>query len=141
MTKPKNPRDKIPAGRPTKYTPELGILICDYVSSSTDGMRKMCRNNDSFPHVDTLMQWRFKYPEFSARYAQAKLIQADLLAEEILDIIDDVDTLSDCVMKARAQVDTRKWLASKLLPKAYGDKIQSETTVVLKHEDALKELK
>lgn len=141
MTKAKKPEDKLPKGRPSKYSTELGVAICNYVASSTDGMRKMCRNNENFPCADTLMQWRLNYPDFSARYAQSKLIQADLFAEEIIDIIDDCETISDNIMKARAQVDTRKWLASKLLPKAYGEKVQNETTIVMKHEDALKELK
>jgi hypothetical protein len=140
MTKPKRPEDKLPKGRPSKYSTQLGIDICNYVASSTDGMRKMCRNNEKFPCADTLMQWRLNYPDFSARYAQAKLVQADLFAEEIIDIIDDCETISDNVMKARAQVDARKWIACKLLPKAYGDKVQNETKVTITHEDRLKEL-
>jgi hypothetical protein len=128
-------------GRPTKYSNELAIKICDCVAASTDGMRKMCRNNPDFPTSETLMQWRLKYPDFSARYAQAKLIQADLFAEEIVDLCDDVHEISDNIQKARLQIDSRKWLASKLLPKAYGDKTQTETILRISHEEALEALK
>ena len=64
--------------------------------------------------------------------------QADLLAEECLDISDDVsqdyiegeDGNTKCntefVNRSRLRIDTRKWLASKLLPKQYGDQKQVE---------------
>jgi hypothetical protein len=35
---------------------------------------------------------------------------------------------ADMVERARLQVDTRKWLLSKLAPRKYGDKVQTEIT-------------
>jgi len=71
-------------------------------------------------------------------YAQAREIQADRLAEEILEIADDarndymekvgrdgrrkVEFNSENVNRSRLRIDTRKWLAGKLRPKVYGDK-------------------
>jgi hypothetical protein len=121
-------------GRPRKYTNELGILICKIVSISTCGLRKICKSREDFPHPDTIREWRFEYPEFSALYAQAKIIQADILSEECLDIADDdsqdirvneegYETFNgEFAARSRIRIDTRKWLASKLLPKQYGDK-------------------
>lgn len=147
IVKPKNP-----GGRPSKYTSELAKKICKKVATTTSGLRRMCQDNSDFPCVDTLLEWRFDFPEFSALYDQAKKHQADLLAEDILDIADD-DTRDDLesesgtrlntewVARSRLRMDARKWLASKLLPKAYGDKVVNETNVTFTHEDALKELK
>jgi hypothetical protein len=134
-------KGKHPGGRPTKYTEELANRICDAVATTTDGMRRMCANNEGFPTCETLMQWRYKYPEFSAHYAQAKLIQADLFAEQIIDICDEPQLTSEAIQQARLRVDTRKWLTSKLIPKIYGDRVHSESTVSIKHEDALELLK
>ena len=133
-------KSKHPGGRPTKYTEELANRICDAVATTTDGMRRMCANNEGFPTCETLMQWRYKYPEFSSRYKEAKLVQADLFAEQIIDICDNEQLTSESIQHARLRVDTRKWLTSKLIPKTYGDKVQNETTVNIKHEDALKAL-
>lgn len=127
-------------GRPTRYTEELGKKVCDKVATTTDGLRRMCANNPDFPCTDTILQWRYKHPEFAAYYAQAKLTQADLFAEQIIDICDEEHLTSEAIQHARLRVDTRKWLTSKLIPKIYGDKVQNETTVNIKHEDALKAL-
>jgi len=71
------------------------------------------------------------YPEFLQRYEQAKEESADALADEMLDIADDSErdyteegrVNTEHVQRARLRVDTRKWIASKLKPKKYGDKL------------------
>lgn len=128
----------MPAGRPTKYNSEIAALVCERVATTTSGLIRMCAENDDMPVPSTVYLWRLKHPEFSDMYAQAKLKQADLLAEECLQISDDIssDTLisaegnevgnSTAVARARLQIDTRKWLAAKLLPKQYGDRNRDE---------------
>lgn len=54
-------------------------------------------------------------------YTRAKEDQADFLAENTLEVSDDMGI--DPQHK-RIMVDTRKWLASKFKPKKYGEKIQ-----------------
>ena len=70
------------------------------VGTHTLGLRKICEMYDDMPSAGTISQWRYKYDWFSAQYARAKLKQADLLAEDILDIANDgrndwMETLSD----------------------------------------------
>lgn len=61
-------------------------------------------------------------PDIRERYARARTAQAHLLAEECVEIADtDIDP-----NRARVRVDARKWFASKVLPKVYGDKLQLE---------------
>ena len=92
------------------------------------------------PNHETIHAWKYQNPEFFAQYAKAKIAQADLLAEEIIDIADDTasDSIidehgnkvfnSEYVARSRLRIDTRKWHASKLMPKTYGDKtILSDT--------------
>lgn len=79
-------------------------------------------------------------PEFSEQYARAREAQADKLAEEALTIADDgrndtytdadgnVKTDSEVIQRSKLRVDTRKWLASKMAPKKYGDKVTQEHT-------------
>lgn len=128
-------------GRPTTYSKAMAELICERVSTHTIGLARLCQMYDDMPNKDTVNAWRSLYPEFSAQYAQAKIKQADLLAEEIIDIADDatndwMESLSDDeqsdgwrfnsehFQRSRLRIDTRKWLASKLLPKQYGDQRQ-----------------
>lgn len=131
---------KKPKGRPTIFTPELATLICQKVATTPFGLKKLCRENPELPNPDTINQWRFLNDAFSVQYAKAKQQQADLLAEDILEIADDDsgdikydkdgnETInSEFVNRSRVRIDARKWLASKLLPKVYGDKVQEEKT-------------
>jgi hypothetical protein len=141
MTKRKNPEDKLKAGRPTDYNAEIAALICKRVATHTCGLNALCAMYDDMPVKSTVNQWRYKYPEFSTLYAQSKLFQADLLAEECLDIADD-STNDDMVNaegyevcntewinRCRLRIDTRKWLAAKLLPKQYGQVADDKKTV------------
>lgn len=108
-----------PVGRPSDYSEEKANLICEIISTTTLGLPKICESRNDLPHHDTVRVWRLQYPEFSVKYARAKLTQADLLAEECLDIADN--STSETHNICRLRIDTRKWLASKLLPKQYGD--------------------
>ena len=73
--------------------------------------------------------------EFQEQYARAKEMQADILAAEIIEISDNEsrDLLdgefgqqgnTTAVQRDKLKVDARKWAASKLAPKKYGDKIE-----------------
>ncbi len=68
------------------------------------------------------------------KYLAAKEAQADKMAEEILSISDDgsndtyetengTRTNQDVIARSKLRVDSRKWLASKMNPKKYGDKV------------------
>jgi len=117
----------------TDYTDELADRICEAIATSTLGTNKLCKMHDWMPVQDTIYKWRYKHPRFAEKYALAKAKQAELIAEEIVDIADDgindtyidaegnvkVDT--DVIARSRLRVDTRKWYASKLAPKIYGE--------------------
>lgn len=137
-------------GRPTKYTKELGEEICNALGASVDGIVRICKANPHFPEPETIRDWRHKNQEFSAKYEAGKLRQALGFAEGIIDLVDDAENdfiMTDkgpvpntaAIARARLRMDARKWIACKLLPKVYGEKMQQEVTIV-KHEDALKEL-
>jgi hypothetical protein len=120
-------------GRPTKYSDALVQRICNAIATHPYGLKKLSSLYEWMPAPITINQWRWAKPDFSALYIKAKLMQAELLAEDCLDIADDTsqDTKinaygdevcnTEFVNRSRLRVDARKWLASKLLPKIYGD--------------------
>lgn len=121
-------------GRPSQYNAEIAALICRKVATSTCGLKKLCAENPEFPDHTTIQEWRYMHEEFATQYAQAKKAQMDLMAEEIIDISDDSSgdlrldrhgnevCDQEFVARSRLRMDARKWLASKLMPKVYGDK-------------------
>ncbi len=137
---------KVNRGRPTQYNTVLGQEICDVIASSSKGTKRLCTDNPHWPCQDTLFTWLKRYPEFSEQYAQAKICQIELLVDEILEISDDasqdqyVNELGalvpnpPAINRARLKVDTRKWLACKLVPKVYGNKIDIESDSSISEE-------
>lgn len=117
---------------PSEYSEELSDRICDLISSSNKGLATICEEN-SFPSPTTIFRWIDKYPEFRDKYMRAREAQADYLADEMLTIADDnaADdtpfTGANHIQRAKLQIETRKWIASKLKPKKYGDKIDLTT--------------
>lgn len=116
----------------------MGDYICELVSSHGYGIGKLTKLYPELPAKETINRWRYRVPEFRVQYAQAKLIQADILAEECLEISDD-DTHdskmtmegnevfnAEFVARSRLRVDTRKWLAAKLLPRQYGQAAEED---------------
>jgi len=132
-------------GRPSDYTPEIETAICEAIASGKS-LREICRAEE-MPSRETVYAWMAKNQAFSDRYARAVEDRAELLAEEILEIADDDKgdygfkegsdkdgegakpcILPDNIQRAKLRVDSRKWIASKLFPKKYGDKVTNELT-------------
>lgn len=130
-------------GRPTKYTPEMAERICELVATCEIGYNRLSEIYVDIPDRVTVNIWRRKYPEFRSMYAQAKSEQIENIIEEILDIADDatndymeyIDKKTGClswqlngehVQRSRVRIDTRKWLASKLVPRIYGESKDQE---------------
>jgi hypothetical protein len=127
-------------GRPTDYTPELADNICSQLADGLS-MRTVCKPK-AMPNKATVFKWLRTNEEFNDQYVKAKEESADALTDEILDIADNCNNdwmenegdstgykiNGEAVQRSRLRIDSRKWLASKLKPKKYGDKIQQEIT-------------
>lgn len=125
--KPKNK-----GGRPSLCTKELADEICRKISTSTIGLRALRKLNPHWPDQETIFGWRLDHQWFANQYATAKFAQAELFAEEIIEISDD--SRGEEVPSGRLRTDSRKWIASKLLPKVYGDTKNFEAISAQKDE-------
>lgn len=108
-------------GRPTLYTPELALSICERMAAG-ESLRSIC-SPDDMPDESTVRSWAVTDRDgFFTHYARACRIRAERWSEEIVEIADG----GGDVQRDRLRVDTRKWLMSKLHPERYGDKTKLE---------------
>lgn len=110
-------------GRPSDFTEELALKICDLLSDGTS-LRKICAKAE-MPAKITVLKWLATKPEFAAQYNAAREMQADSIFDEIKDIADDRKL--DAQDK-RVRIDARKWIAGKMRPKKYGDRSEVDLT-------------
>lgn len=122
-----------PTGRPTTRTPEIVEAILAWVADGKT-LAEFCRRNDVSRR--SFYDWKAADPELAARFARARELGADVIAEEILAIADDgsndtyVDdegftrTDHDVIARSRLRVDARLKLLAKWFPTSYGDKMQ-----------------
>ena len=106
-------------GRPSDYSAEIADLICERLSEG-ESLRAICLDG-GMPNKATVFRWLATHQEFRDQYACAREAMADVLADEIVYIADGKHGGED-VSRDKLSVDARKWAASKLKPKVYGDK-------------------
>jgi Bacteriophage Sf6, terminase small subunit-like len=125
-------------GRPSIFNPKVASEICERIADG-ETLRQICSDR-SMPAKTTVLRWlaRAENGEFRDQYARARELMGDSLAEEVIAIADDDagDVISDGkggqtldwqnVQRSRLRVDARKWFASKVAPKRYGDRVMQE---------------
>jgi hypothetical protein len=130
----------MPPGRLTEYTKALADEICERLAAG-ESLSKICKP-DHMPAKSTVCLWVLEDREgFAEQYDKARRLQAQLLADEIVDIADDSTNdymlrqsksgeeyeaaNPEVIGRSRLRVDTRKWYLSKVLPKVYGDRVET----------------
>lgn len=136
----------MPAGRPTDYCQEIADAICERLAEG-ESLRTIC-NGDDMPNKATVFRWLAKHDEFATIYARAREEQAEVLADELVNIADDgtndwmekhgeqAETIGwrengEAMRRSALRISTRQWIAERMLPKKYGNKlgIDQKTTV------------
>lgn len=100
------------------FTQEVADRICEEIADGRS-LRSICRT-EGMPTKATVFRWLAENQAFRDQYARAREAQADSLFDDIVEVADD-DTIEPNAR--RVMVDARKWAASKLKPKTYGDKL------------------
>ena len=109
-------------GRPTLKTDDVCERIFRELAEGYS-LRTICAADD-MPSAESVRRWLRDDKVFRGQYARAREEQADFYADEIVRIADEETDYR----KARVRIDARKWVASKLKPKAYGERVLQELT-------------
>lgn len=130
-------------GRPSAYTEDIVTEICRRIALS-ESLIKICAE-EGMPSQSMVYRWLHDKQDFREKYARARESQAEAYLDQIAEIADNATddimflTKEDssgegavgaikhsAIQRARLQIDSRKWIMSKLAPKKYGDKASIE---------------
>lgn len=126
-------------GRPSTYSDGLADNICERLSNG-ESLRAIC-SEDDMPDKSTVFRWLAANERFRDQYARAREAQADALFDDVLDIADNArnDWMErrgeddagwvangEHIQRSKLRIDARKWMAGKLAPKKYGEKLTQE---------------
>ena len=120
------------------YDADVAEAIIDAIATSSLGLGSVIKELGLTVRPSTFYRWLQKSDELRERYARARADQAQVMAEEIAQIADNTErgeiiTLkadgtqeiksADMIEHRKLRIESRKWLAAKLIPKVYGDKM------------------
>lgn len=132
---------------------EIFNYVCKEIETGK-ALRNVLKK-EQMPSTSTFFQWLELYPDKAKQYARATEVRAEIIFDDILSIADENtnDTYvdengfekvnQDVIQRSRLRIDARKWVLSKLNPKKFGDKVQTEhsgevTTTVINLGNGIK---
>ena len=128
---------KRPIGRPRQPVPmQHKIAIAAWIAEGKP-LQEYCRQPGA-PAWRTVYEWQDRDPEFFAMIARARDIGADRIAEQALEILDEIPAMTGAdgeqridpafVTWQRNRAEYRLKLLAKWNPRKYGDTLRTEVT-------------
>lgn len=118
-----------------EFSQEIFDKICDLIADGKS-LRTICAGED-MPNTSSVCRWlaQDEGGELREQYARARESQADALFDDCLAIADKFTSAEmiepEHINRAKLRIDTRKWMAGKLRPKKYGEKLDVDANVGL----------
>lgn len=127
-------------GNKTIFTTKIADAILERLSGG-ESLRSICQDKGMVSRVTVLRWVADDVGGFAKLYDRAREMQAHSMAEDILDIADNgtndwmkANAADDAgwvangenIQRSKLRYEARRWLASKIFPKQYGDKQTTE---------------
>lgn len=109
-------------GRPSIFSEAVADAICEWLLEGKS-LRWIC-GQDDMPSRATVLRWQGSNPDFEAKCARAREMQADLMDDLILDTAENCT--AETAQADRVKIAAYQWRAEKLKPKKYGTRSQVE---------------
>jgi len=137
--KKKRPRKTNGVGRPTVSKKKLEKFLLMY-STTNKSWVTVC--DEVGLSVGAVWNHLHRNEEFMKRYKASREIKSHVFIEELLDIADDSENDyierklksgeiailldSENIQRSKLRIETRRWMASKFIPRTYGDRVHQE---------------
>ena len=122
------------------YNPGLARKICERIAGG-ETLNAICEDI-RMPSKSTVVRWLMApgNNDFREAYYYARRVAAEILMDEVIEIADNnkndwkilynkdgsvkgIKADNEAIQRSRVRIDTRKWLASKLIPRIYGEHV------------------
>ena len=121
----------------SEYSPDLAAKICDLIAEG-ESLRTI-GEMEGMPARRTVRGWLEAHPQFERTYAIARRWWAQSIEEELAELAGKSQQIAANAAQAgvnenaaiaalRCEIDSKKWLLSKIAPSVYGDRISQEIT-------------
>jgi hypothetical protein len=113
-------RDPAPYKVPwrSKYTPDVAERICDEVASGRT-LERIAIEEPWAPSERQMRYWLNEHADFAAGYQAAVHMRAEKLAQNVLDVADDLTIDPE---DRKIMITARQWLAGKLNSRMWGER-------------------
>ena len=120
----------------TKYVPMTDRLFDVFLERLTQGESLIKISRDSgMPHWNEIWRYMSRSPHAHEKYAAARAAQAHIIAQQALD---EAVKGSGDPARDRLAFDARRWYASKVAPRWYGDRVDHKIEVSEGYIEALR---
>src|SRR2546423_2798011 len=122
------------ARRPNGYSDKLAERV---LAAVTDGATLSAAAASCGVPRQTVRTWLGTHPDFAASFEAAKAVRIEVLAEQIEARANEAQQIAGdaaknggnpnaAVAALRVELESKRWLLSKLAPRQYGDKLTQE---------------
>lgn len=122
------------------YSPVIARKLCERIMRK-ETLNAICKS-PGMPSLATVVRWLASpnHAEFREMYYYARRVQAEMYIDEIIEIADETaddwkpvynkngvqngwKPDNEAIQRSRVRIDSRKWLAAKLVPRLYGERV------------------
>jgi hypothetical protein len=121
-------KEKKKRGAPRReFDQKIADKICSLIIDGKS-LRRICAMK-AMPSKPTVLKWLAETPSFATQYAHARDAAGDTYADYITDLVEKANAANFNAI--RVKIDALKWIAAKLKPKKYGDRLELQADVTV----------
>lgn len=105
-----------------KYSKTIAEKICERIATG-ETLNAICLEPEMPSHT-VIFKWFERYPDFKQSYENARILQADYFADEMVELKNLARENPANASAYRVAADILRWQASVRQPRKYGDKLE-----------------
>jgi hypothetical protein len=124
-----------------RYVPRTAAMICDLIAEGKTINQAFDKIGYLAPSIKVFWKWYKTVPEFKEMYEQARTLQADLDADKMKELGEDVLNARTpaAVAAHKVAVDVLKWQAEVRNKRRFGSRVHEEAAKVPMEPSKIKE--